>query len=151
MNILRYFLNLSFEESWRSLSTAYLSGTSSVSSNSIADSAVSSDSENASLGQFRNRLSLESFMLNQAFQSPKTLKISPTFKMTDQVKTYRSRVGDDEDTLESHPKGFHERKELFQPVIDEEDTLSAVPNPISLRRVTRNFRFVFRFMLRNIN
>ncbi|CAH8572620.1 unnamed protein product [Dicrocoelium dendriticum] len=138
---LHNFDDANFEESWRSLSSSYVSGGTTP---SYSMSGASSDQENFNPDDLRPSTS--------ARKCERKLTSSPSVR----TKTRQSgfshiqpkTIDDDEDTLQALPTAYRHGTELSTvPPLEDEDTLSAMPvlaeSSSSRRRITRSLHSKF--------
>lgn len=139
---LHNFDDISFEESWKSLSSSYVSGGTTP---SYSMSGASSDQENSNIDEIGETTS--------ASKSERWTTASPSTR-TDTRRSGFSYIqpksnDDDEDTLQADPNAYRSGTDSSTvPPLEDEDTLSAMPiltesSSSSRRRLTRSLHSKF--------
>ncbi|CAL8099867.1 unnamed protein product [Calicophoron daubneyi] len=121
---LHYFDDLSFEDSWRSLSSTYVSGNSTP-NRSLSSANSDHEGEN-----------VDPVQISPAQRPSGCASLTATATVKTDLDRFRipQIKEDEEDTLQAHPKALRGKS----PVNEDEDTLSAMPTLSKGRRVTRS-------------
>ncbi|TPP60792.1 Histone RNA hairpin-binding protein [Fasciola gigantica] len=135
---LHNFDDLNFEESWRSLSSTYLSTGSGLSTpdHSLA-SAASSDHENER--DFKDAKLSAAATVNLSTVSGNYASLSLKPSVARGFQSRQIKLEEEEDTLQAHPKLFRGKSPAARAtkLCEDDDTLSAAPT-IEARRLTRS-------------